>query len=294
LRGWCSDDRAVLMLVSIVMAAWNAERWIAEAVASVVAQTHEDWELLVVDDGSDDGTAGIVEAAGDERIRLVRGSHVGVLAQVRNRGLELARGDAVALLDADDVWEPTKLARQAGYLGERADVGLVHTGAYLLDDGRRVPAPPPAAASFRSLLDENTIYSSSVLMRRELLDRHGPFDPDPALHGSPDYELWLRLAPRTRFGLVPEPLVGYRVHPAQMSGAVSAMERGALVALARAAERDPELVRAERVAFMRAIGMRQCRAGMPGRGRRELLAALRLRPWDRGTWAWLARSLRPS
>jgi glycosyltransferase involved in cell wall biosynthesis len=281
------------MLVSIVMAAWNAERWIGEAVQSVIAQTHGEWELLVVDDGSDDSTTDIVEAAGDERIGIVRAEHAGVLAQVRNRGLELARGDAVALLDADDVWEPTKLERQVAYLGERPDVGLVHTGAYLLADGRRVSAPPQTIASFRSLLDENSIYSSSVVIRRELLDRYGRFDPDPALHGSPDYELWLRLAPRTTFGLIAEPLVGYRMHGAQMSGAVSAIERGALVALTRAAERDPELVRTECVAYTRAIGMRRCRAGLPGRGRRELVAALLLRPWDRRTWAWLARSLRP-
>lgn len=282
-----------MTLVSIVMAAWNAERWIGDAISSVLGQTHEEWELLVADDGSDDGTAEVVRAARDERISLLSAEHQGVLALVRNRALAVASGSAIALLDADDVWEPRKLELQLEVLRDHSDVGLVHTGAYLVEDDGPTAAPPSRQVTFRSLLDENTIYSSSVLFRRELLDRYGPFDPHPALHGSPDYDLWLRLFPRTTFALLPEPLLGYRVHAAQMSGFVEAMERGALEALERARVRDPELVAAERVAFVRALGKRRCRGRLPGRGRRELVSALVLRPWDALTWRWLARSLVP-
>jgi len=284
------------MRVSVVMAAYNAEAYIREAVSSVLAQTHRGWELLVVDDGSDDSTVDIVESFRDDRIRVLSDRHVGVLGQVRNRGLAEAVGEIVAFLDADDVWEPTKLERQLAVMADRAEVGVVHTAAYLIQDGTSRVAKVrdvSGTATFRRLLDENSIYSSSVAIRRTLLERYGQFDPDPAIYGAPDYDLWLKLAPRTTFAFISAPLTGYRVHQGQMSGAVGPMERGSLLALSHAAARDPDLIRANRSAYARAVGMRRCRAGMPDRGRRQLVAALLLAPWELKTWAWLARACRP-
>jgi glycosyltransferase involved in cell wall biosynthesis len=278
--------------VSVVMAACDAEQWIGDAIESVRRQTYLDWELVVVDDGSTDSTRELVHAIGDERIRLLERPHRGVLAAVRNDGIAEAKGELVALLDADDVWEPEKLERQVGELERSADVGLVHTGAYLLIEGRRREAPPQrlrGPSTLESLLTENSVYSSSVVVRRSLLDRFGAFDPDPALFGSPDYELWLRLTRHTAFAHVPEPLVGYRVHPSQMSVDVAAMERSALAAI----ERVEPSTRRERQVLLRARGMRKCRGRLPGRGRRELLQAAWLRPGDPLAWRWLLRSLVP-
>ena len=282
------------MLVSVVMAAYDAERFVGEAVASVVAQTYPDWELLVVDDGSRDATASVAAATGDERVRVLPGEHVGVLGQVRNRGIAAARGDVVALLDADDVWLPRKLELQAAELERRPEVGLVHTAAELLRDGRRLAAPrAPVGSTLDRLLADNFVYSSSVALRREVLERHGAFDADPRLGGSPDYELWLRLAPHVEFAYVAQPLLLYRVHPGQMSASLRAMEESALVALEKAAGRQPELLRAHEADLLRAVGMRRCRGGLPGRGRPELLRSLARRPADLRTWRWLARSLLP-
>jgi glycosyltransferase involved in cell wall biosynthesis len=282
------------VLVSIVMAAYNAEATIGEAIASVLAQTHGDWELLVVDDGSTDATQALALAAGDERIRVLQAPHAGLLAQVRNRGIQEARGDAIALLDADDVWLRGKLARQVGILLDRPTVGIVHTAAALLVDGARRDAPrAPEGPVFANLLENNFIYSSSVLVRRSIIDRHGAFDPDPVLGGSPDYDLWLRLAPRTEFAFVEEPLLLYRVHGDQMSTDERAMNRSALQALERARRRDPELVARDFASFRLGVGKRRYLAGAPGRGRRDLLSAIVRRPGRRRGWTWLLRALRP-
>ena len=282
------------MLVSVIMAAYDAERWIGEAIESVLAQTYEDWELLVADDGSRDGTVAAVRGYGDPRIRLLEASHAGVLGHVRNRAIEAARGEVIALLDADDAWAPRKLELQLGLLADRPEVGVVHTGAELLVDGTRRPGPaPPGGPLVRNLLANNFIYSSSAAIRRELLDEHGTFDPDPGLRGSPDYELWLRLAPLTEFAYIPGPLLAYRVHGGQMSAGRREMELGALLALEKAAAKSPQLAVREREAWLRACGMRRCLAGLPGRGRRELLGALVRRPWAVATWKWLVRGALP-
>lgn len=275
-----------------MMAAFDAEAYIGEAIESVLAQTHGDWELLVVDDGSTDGTASTVRSFGDERIRLLSGPHVGVLGRVRNRGIAAARGDSIALLDADDVWLDDKLARQTAVLDTRPEVGVVHAAAALLVDGRRhEPARSPRGPLFRSLLESNFLVSSSALVRRTVLDEHGAFDPDPALDGAPDYDLWLRLAPRTTFAFLDEVLVLYRVHGGQMSAREARMSEGALVALERACRRDPELVARERAAFRLGRGRHEALARRRRAAVRDLLVAVSLRPRHASSWAWLARAL---
>jgi glycosyltransferase involved in cell wall biosynthesis len=224
------------------MAARDAEATIYEAIGSVLAQTVPDWELLVVDDGSADGTAQIVRDFADERVRLLEPGRIGVLAKLRNLAIEQARGEWVALLDADDLWLPRKLERQLEAAGH---AGLVHTDAVLLVDGRRRPSavPRPRGALLDALVRNNFVFSSSVVVRKSLLDELGAFDPDPALYGSPDYELWLRLARYTEFVFVDEPLLGYRVHSGQMSASTGRMIDGTIAALKKSAPHGPALRR---------------------------------------------------
>src|SRR5690348_4751903 len=122
------------MTVSVVMAARDAAATIGDAIASVIAQTHADWELVVVDDGSTDGTAGVARAAADGRVRVLEPGRIGVLAQLRNRGIEATSGEWVAILDADDRWLPNKLERQ---LATPPAAGVLHTDAFLLVDETR-------------------------------------------------------------------------------------------------------------------------------------------------------------
>lgn len=274
--------------VSVVMAAYQAEAFIAEAVQSVIAQTMPDWELVIVDDGSTDRTEEIARSFGDPRISVDRIDHVGVLAVVRNRAIAAGRAPNIAFLDADDVWYLRKLERQLCVL-EDSEVGLVHCVADRLEGDRRVPssARPPGATEFERLARDNDIVSSSVVVRRELLDMHGAFDPDPMLHGSLDYELWLRLIPYTVFARIDEPLLAYRVHARQMSADQAAMDRGAIAALEKARRRDHEGA----AKLSRAIGILRCANGMRGRGRRDLLRAVWRDPTDTLAWAWLARAV---
>jgi glycosyltransferase involved in cell wall biosynthesis len=224
------------------MAARDAEATIYEAIASVLAQSERDWELLVVDDGSTDSTVDVTRDFADERIRLLQPGRIGVLGELRNLGIAESRGDWIALLDADDLWLPRKLERQLEAAGR---AGLVHTDAVRLVDGQRqrVAVERPPAPLLEALVRNNFVYSSSVIVRRELLEQHGVFDPDPELYGSPDYELWLRLARHTEFAYVDEPLLAYRVHGGQMSADEARMIRGTIAALRKSAPRGRTLRR---------------------------------------------------
>lgn len=274
--------------VSIVMAAYDAEDTIAEAIESVLAQTATEWELRIVDDGSTDGTGEVARSYRDPRVSVDRIDHEGVIAVVRNRAIAAGRSPYVALFDADDVWYPKKLELQMGLLNENDRIGLVHCAADRLEGDRRT-APPgrsPGATELERLARDNDIVSSSVVVRRSLLDAYGAFDPDPDLYGSLDYELWLRLIAHTVFARIDEPLLSYRVHARQMSADQAAMELGALAALEKGLRHNP----ASAGVFSRSIGILRCANGLPGRGRRELLRALRADPTDGLAWAWLARA----
>lgn len=205
--------------VSIITPTYDRLQLLLQTVASVRAQRLEDWDLVIVDDGSTDGTGDHVAGLGDERIRLVTLSHVGNVARARNAGLKHARGDYVAFLDSDDLWLPEKLALQMAEM-ERAGVGWSYTGFEVIDpDGQ--PLPPraghwkPLAGRIleQVLTTEAAVGISTLMVERDLLERVGPFDEDPTLNFREDYELVLRLAAAAEAGVVDAPLVRVREHP---------------------------------------------------------------------------------
>src|SRR5690606_11817597 len=234
-----AGDRAPL--VSVVIPAYDAQPFIAAAVASACAQTHRALEVLVVDDGSRDRTAAIVEAlaARDPRVRLLRRPHRGVAA-ARNRAIEEARGEYIAPLDADDIWLPAKIERQLRAL-ERAPAGtgLVYGWSADLDaDGRltggycahELPPHVPAALLFRNFIG----CSSVPLIRRICFERAGAYQPAYAARGAQgceDLDLYRRIARYYEFALVREFLVGYRQTPGRMSSNALAMARSFRLAL---------------------------------------------------------------
>lgn len=188
--------------VSVVLPVWNAATTIARAVASVRAQTWTDWELIVVDDGSTDGTREVLRelASVEARMRVMEREHAGVAAAA-NAAMAEARGKFIARMDADDVSHPERLAEQAGWLErkEHADVGVVgslvefggdraaNAGYALHVDWSNALVTPEAIALARFV--EQPVVNPSVMFRRELVARHGGFrDGD----FPEDYELWLR------------------------------------------------------------------------------------------------------
>ncbi len=179
--------------VSVIMPAYNAGKYIEEAIRSVMAQTLTDWELLVLDDGSTDDTCALAAAlaAEDPRIRLLPNERNMGVARTRNRGFDLCRGRYVALLDSDDVWLPEKLERQIALL-EKTGADFTYCSYAIMDEkGDRAKADylVPEQVSFESLLRENCIGCSAVLLRRECLREHR-FTPD---FYHEDYVLWLEL-----------------------------------------------------------------------------------------------------
>ena len=219
------------MKISVLIAAYRAAPTIARALAGVQAQTHDDWEIVVVEDGSHDGTQEIVRAASAPESQVIRYDNLGTnqgVAAARNRLLQLATGDAVAFLDADDWWAPQHLAVGVRELAAGAD--LVATGVRTFDlaslQTLQELHPPPALATdpITTLFNESVIVtSSSVLLSRRLLGRTGEFDRNFSVGEDRDY--WLRAAiAGARFAVAPHVTCQYAKHPG------STMSRTQLVA----------------------------------------------------------------
>lgn len=211
----------MVQLVSVIIPAYNAARWLPGTLGSVIEQTHQDMEIIVVNDGSTDRTACIVDdyARKDRRVHLLNQPNRERSA-ARNAGMRAAQGEYVAFLDADDLWLPSKLARQVACLEQRLECGACYTWAETIDDRGEI---------IESLADLSRIYwhnpvdaltlaggnyvsgsASSVVMRRDLVKTVGFFDE--AMQQAEDWDYWYRMALRSRFCLVPEALVRIRRH----------------------------------------------------------------------------------
>lgn len=203
-------------LITVLMPVHNAAAYVTEAAQSILNQTGVQLELLVIDDGSTDDSIERILAIGDARVRILRNAaRAGVTASL-NRGLQEARGEYIARMDADDIAAPGRLAKQAARLNERPQLGLV--ASYLEEfPRRRVPAPPtdPARVKIR-LLTECILGHPTVMMRKSALAKHGLVYRAEYPHAE-DYDLWVRLSRVADLEILPEVLLRYRIHPAQIS-----------------------------------------------------------------------------
>jgi len=206
-------------LVSVVLATYNGARFLEEAVRSVLDQTFTDLELIVVDDGSTDRTAELVERlSADPRLRYVYQVNGGQ-PNADNHGIRLSRGRFIAFIDADDVWLREKLERQLARFDADERIGVVYCPTICIDEnGREVESWSIQRHSGRvtdRLFVENFVPFSSSIVRRACFERLGGFDEE--LAQAYDYDLWLRLSTAYEFADCPEPMVRYRVWPGQMS-----------------------------------------------------------------------------
>lgn len=216
--------------VSVLMAVYNAERYVAEAIASVQAQTFRDFELIVIDDGSTDRTADIVTRIADPRIHyMAAGGHLG-LPGALNVGLACASGDLIGRHDHDDVSDPRRFARQVEYLSSHPDVALVGTRAWLIDEsGRRVGrldrCVDDVSIRWYHLLDNPFVHSSVMFRRQVVWDELRGYDA--SLPSSEDYELWSRVLQRHGAANLPERLLSYRLSAvSKMAADETAWEEG--------------------------------------------------------------------
>ena len=237
--------------VTAIIPAYNAEATLDETLRSVRAQTHRALEILVVDDGSRDGTPAIAlaHAAADPRVRLIRQDNAGVAA-ARNRGIEAARAALVAPVDADDLWAPTKIERQVAALrrgGPR--VGLVYTWSALIDGESRVIGFSGGEMKEGDVLARmcrgNLIGNgSAALMRRDAVLAAGGFDSTlraRRAQGCEDFLLYCRITARHHAAVVPDFLTGYRQSDETMSRDVVQMMRSWLLVSAELRGLHPEL-----------------------------------------------------
>jgi glycosyltransferase involved in cell wall biosynthesis len=214
---------------TVVMPAYNAEATIAAAIESVLAQTHDDWELVIVNDGSTDDTYAVIHAyLNDPRVRALGQPNRG-LSAARNAAIAAGRAPLVSMLDSDDLWLPTYLEEMAAALAADPTAAFAYTDAWMLDDRtRRIhrasamayqdpPDPPPADADalLAELVLRNFVFTSATV-RRRVLDEVGGYRP--GLSAAEDYELWLRIAAHGyRAARVPGRLAVYRRRPGSLS-----------------------------------------------------------------------------
>ena len=204
--------------VTVLMPVHNGARYLGEAMGSILSQTFSDFELLVVDDGSTDATSSIVGACTDPRLAVHRnGRNLGLIASL-NWGLDNARSEYIARMDADDVALPTRLQRQVDFLRRSPGIGLCGTWFRMLGGARRHAVRPPTGADDMAarLFHESPLAHPSVMFRRALFDRHRLRYSSEFPHAE-DFELWTRVARVTELANVPEVLLLYRQHAEQVS-----------------------------------------------------------------------------
>lgn len=206
-------------LISIIMAAYNAEKTIEQAIKSVLNQTYQNFELLVVNDCSKDRTAELVMniAAEDDRVRLLSNEKNSGVSYTRKHGLEKAKGSWIAILDSDDAWVPEKLEKQID-LQKKMNADLLFTGSAFMDsDGQVIDwyLQVPAEVTYRKLLKQNVLSNSSALVRKELYVKH--YVLGDGMHE--DFAIWLGILKEGKkaYG-VDEPLLIYRIAKSSKSG----------------------------------------------------------------------------
>lgn len=234
MRGEAEHGGGRAMAVSVVIPTHNRAARLLVAVESVLAQTRPAAELIVVDDGSTDDTAARLQPYGN-RIRYLYQPHAGVSA-ARNRGAAASRGDWVAFLDSDDRWLPDKLRRQSALHESQPELAISQTGEMWIRNGTRVNPcrhhTKPSGDIFMPSLQRCLVSPSAVMIRRDVFHAGGGFDE--TLPVCEDYDLWLRLALRWRFELVPAPLVvKIGGHADQLSRRYWGMDRFRVRSLAR-------------------------------------------------------------
>lgn len=204
-------------LISIIMAAYNAEKTIGMAISSVLAQTYTNWELIVVDDCGKDDTVAVVRSFDDQRIRLIHNPCNKGVSYTRQHGVQEAKGEWIAILDSDDAWEENKLEKQA-VLQKQKNARLIFTASRFMNaNGEPIDwiLQAPEEISYRQLLKQNLVSNSSTLVKKDLYQEH--YVMGDGMHE--DFACWLNIL-RTgekAYG-INEPLLIYRLSSSSKSG----------------------------------------------------------------------------
>ncbi|MGF1539028.1 MAG: glycosyltransferase family 2 protein [Pleurocapsa sp.] len=234
-----------MSLVSALVPAYNTMKYLPETLASILAQTYSNFEVIIVNDGSTDNILEWAEQITDSRVRVISQVNQG-LAAARNSGLREAKGEYIAYLDGDDLWHPTKLAKQVEMFEKNPEIGLVYTWVERIDaSGKSLGKPFKIDLEgniWEKLTEKNVIAPSSAMIRRSCFELVGKFDPSLQAFGE-DWDMWLRIAAAYRVRVIPETLCSYRECPSSASKNWQAMAEGLIRVIERTfATASPQLM----------------------------------------------------
>ncbi|MEM9923939.1 MAG: glycosyltransferase [Cyanobacteria bacterium P01_D01_bin.50] len=201
--------------VSVIIPAYNAMIYLPKTVESVLKQTFTDFDVIIVNDGSSDNIEQWANTITDNRVKLVSQKNQGAAA-ARNTGIAHAKGEYIAFVDSDDLWEPSKLEKQVYCLDNNPDVGLVYVWVASIDakgnDLGKLYSNHSEGYVWEKMLQGNIVWSGSAAMvRRDCFEKLGVFDQN--LRFAEDWEMWIRISRNYSFAAIKEPLVYYRHHP---------------------------------------------------------------------------------
>ncbi|MBD2449484.1 glycosyltransferase family 2 protein [Nostoc sp. FACHB-152] len=228
--------------ISVIIPAYNAECTIGETIQSVQQQTFQDFELIIIDDGSKDKTLEIIQSINDKRLKIFAYENGGV-AEARNRGISHANAEYIAFLDADDLWTPDKLELQLVALQKNPEVGVAYSWtSYFSDSPKKVLYPGKSVHFsgdvYAQLLVNNFLASgSNPLICRKVIESVGKFDP--TCTPCEDWDFYLRLAARSSFVVVPKHQILYRQSSNSGSSKMKAVEKAGLLTIQKAYQVAP-------------------------------------------------------
>jgi glycosyltransferase involved in cell wall biosynthesis len=270
--------------VSIIIPTYNREHVLGRAVQSVLAQTYQDFELIIVDDGSTDNTEKLVKSFTSEKIRYIQHRENKGVAAARNTGIRSAKGDYIAFQDSDDEWLPEKLEKQMrAFATAPPEVGIVYTGFLMITTKKREYKPSAAVTPkdgdiFRSLLRGEYLASPQAsVVKRECFERVGMFDE----HFPPmeDRELFLRFSKHYQFKYINEPLLLYYPQPDSASRNIRAIIRAYKLILETYFEDIKQDKRLLARHYLR-LGHFLCSSGELSQGRDYLIRSIKMYPLD--------------
>lgn len=268
--------------VSVIIPTHDRAEYLRGAIASVLQQTFQDFELIVVDDASAESNLEVVRSFHDERIKFIQHEIQKGGSAARNTGIGSSKCDYIAFLDDDDEWFPDKLGRQmALLLASPPEVGCIYTGYVTVDrstgETKAQQIPQKRGDLSCDLLSENCLGGTScVLLKRECLDKVGLFDEK--LPSFQDYDLWIRISKKFHFDYIREPLLRYYLHQNKIWSNLDALNRGMDMMLGKYGS-SPSFRRYLSYRYL-TLGVNHCYEGNMDAARKSYRRAIRLYPYE--------------
>jgi glycosyltransferase involved in cell wall biosynthesis len=280
--------------VSVVIPTYNRPQFVRSAITSVLNQTFQDFEIIVVDDASTDNTPEVVSGFNDTKIKYIRHEINKGGSAARNTGIRTSSAEYIAFLDDDDEWLPDKLKKQVELLNiSSPNVGGVYTGFFKINkaSGKIIGQSIPLGEGgfIDDLIEDNRIGTTSThLLRRECFEKVGLFDEN--LPSSQDFDMWVRLSKEFHFEFIKEPLVKYSFHEKRISTDIEKKIKGIEIILERYGQLLSSNRRSHSQSYL-SLGILYCYNGNTKKGRESLLKAIKLYPYEIRTYFYLALSL---